>query len=127
MKAYTQGVYVDVATADGEIVSKNAKFQISPISDLPMDLDQVVTRDDKQLQTVGHHWPLSSPLPRETRDRMEQVGTCIVCHREIPAASFKTVHQRDFHKQVMERIWPHVQPFHSDRKGPMPPAEKTGQ
>jgi hypothetical protein len=127
MKAYTQGVYVDVATADGEIVSKNAKFQISPISDLPMDLDQVVTRDDKQLQTVGHHWPLSGPLPRETRDRMEQVGTCIVCHREIPAASFKTVHQRDFHKQVMERIWPHVQPFHSDRKGPMPPAEKTGQ
>jgi hypothetical protein len=127
MKAYTQGVYVDVATAEGDIVSESAQLQISPIPDLPMDLDQVVTREDRQLQTVGHHWPLSGPLPKETRDRMEQVGTCIICHKDVPAVSFEKVHKRDFHSEIMKRIWPSLEPFHSGRKDLPPPAEKTGK
>ncbi len=49
-----------------------------------MDLSQVVTRDGKQLQTVGHHWPGSSPLTQEQRERMERVGVCIACHQDIP-------------------------------------------
>lgn len=124
MKAYTQGVHVDVATAEGEIVSKRAQFQISPIPDLPMGLDQVVTRDDKQLQTVGHHWPLSGPLPKEMRDHMERVGTCILCHKDVPVVSFKRVHKKDFHSEIMKRIWPSLQPFHSDRKDRVPANEK---
>jgi hypothetical protein len=53
-----------------------------------MDLDQVVTRDDEQMQTVGHHWPLDGPLPKEMRDHMERVGVCLSCHKEIPSARF---------------------------------------
>ena len=53
-----------------------------------MDLDQVVTRDGQQLQTVGHHWPKSGPLPKETRDNMERVGVCLSCHKEIPTERF---------------------------------------
>jgi hypothetical protein len=84
---------VDIATANGEVVSKTAQFQISPIPDLPMDLDQVVTRGDRQVQTVGHHWPLSGPLTKEMRDHMEQVGTCIICHRnDYEEISFYEVH-----------------------------------
>ncbi len=49
-----------------------------------MDLSQVVTRDGKQLQTVGHHWPLSSPLSQYTREKMERVGVCISCHQDVP-------------------------------------------
>ena len=113
MKAYTQGVYVDTATAKGEIISKIAQIQIPPIPDLPMNLDQIVTRDDKQLQTVGHHWPLSGPLPKEMRDRMEKVGTCLVCHKKIPVASFSIVHQKDFHSEIMGRFWPPGGLFHS--------------
>lgn len=104
MKAYSQGVYVDLATAKGEIVSKNAQIQIPAIPELPMDLDQVVTRDNKQLQTVGHHWPLSGPLTKEMRDRMEKVGVCISCHKDFPAGFFSQVHQKNFHQETMEDI-----------------------
>ena len=104
MKAYTKGVYVDVATATGEIISTNAQLQISPIPELPMDLDQIVTRDNKQLQTVGHHWPLSSPLPKEMRDRMEKVGVCISCHKDFSPGFFSGVHMKNFHSDIMEDV-----------------------
>jgi hypothetical protein len=112
MTAYNQGVYVDVATATGEIVSKNAQIQIPPIPELPMDLDQIVTRDDKQLQTVGHHWPLSSPLPKETRDRIEKVGVCISCHKDFIPGSFTKVHEKNFHLDIMEEIMKPGRFFH---------------
>jgi hypothetical protein len=112
MKAYTKGVYVDLATATGEIISKNAQIQIPPIPELPMDLDQVVTRDDKQLQTVGHHWPLSGPLPKETRDRMEKVGVCISCHKDFTPGFFSGVHKKDFHSDIMEDVMKPGQFFH---------------
>ena len=53
-----------------------------------MDLDQVVTREEEQLQTVGHHWPLSGPLSKDQRDHMERVGVCLSCHKEIPSGRF---------------------------------------
>lgn len=87
MKAFVDGVYVDVSTTTGEIVSEKAQFQIPPIKDLPMDLDQVITRDGKQLQTVGHNWPLSAPLSEDQRTRMERTGTCIACHQLVPDAT----------------------------------------
>jgi hypothetical protein len=112
MKAYTEGVYVDIATAEGEIVSKKAKLQIPPIPELPMDLDQVVTRDNKQLQTVGHHWPLSGPLPKEVRDRMEKVGVCISCHKDVTVGLFRKAHQKKFHSDIMEDVLKPGEFFH---------------
>jgi hypothetical protein len=102
MKSYTKGVYVDVATATGEIISKNAQVQIPPIPELPMDLDQIVTRDNKQLQTVGHHWPLSGPLSKDQRDRMEKVGVCISCHKDFSPGFFSGVHMKNFHLDILE-------------------------
>jgi hypothetical protein len=113
MTAYTRGVYVDISTANGEIISKSAQPQISPIPELPMDLNQVVTRDNKQVQTVGHHWPLSGPLTKEMRDRMEQVGVCIACHKDIPVVGFNLVHDKSFHSQVMGRLLRPGQSFHN--------------
>jgi hypothetical protein len=112
LKAYTKGVYVDVATAKGEIISKNAQLQIPPIPELPMDLDQVVTRDNKQLQTVGHHWPLSGPLTKEQRDRMEKVGVCISCHKDFTPGFFSNVHKKNFHRDIMEDVMKPGQFFH---------------
>jgi hypothetical protein len=125
LKAYAQGVSVDVATSQGEIVSKHAQIQIPPIPELPMNLDQVVTRDNKQLQTVGHHWPLSGPLPKEMRDKMEKVGACITCHQHIPSGSFTGVHKKSFHDEVMERTWAPGLTFHSIYgKNPLSPPEE---
>jgi len=84
MQGYTKDRYTDLRTADGKVISKNAKPQLTRTDDLDMDLSMVVTRDGKQMQTVGHHWPLSSPLSQEQRDKMERVGTCIACHQELP-------------------------------------------
>ena len=95
------------------MVSKHAQVQIPPIPELPMNLDQVVTRDNKQMQTVGHHWPLSGPLPKEMRDKIEKVGVCITCHQHIPVGSFTGVHKKSFHDQLMERTWAPGLTFHS--------------
>jgi hypothetical protein len=126
MNGYTNGVRVDVATAQGEMVSKHAKIQIPPIPELPMNLDQVVTRDNKQLQTVGHHWPLSGPLPKEMRDKIEKVGVCITCHQHIPVGSFTALHKKSFHDQLMERTWVPELTFHSiyENNQILPPEEK---
>ena len=88
MQQYPRGVFVDIMNERGQLVTKTAKFQISPVPDLPMDLDRIVTRDDKQLQTVGHHWPLDGPLTADQRSRMERIGVCLSCHKDVPDGKF---------------------------------------
>jgi len=84
MKDYQKDTYMDIKTPDGQNLSLNSRPQFPKIEDLPMDLSQVVTRDGKQLQTVGHHWPLSGPLSQYSREKMERVGVCIACHQDVP-------------------------------------------
>jgi hypothetical protein len=84
LKGYTEGVYVDIMNEQGELMTETAVCQISPIPDLPMDLNQVVTREGEQVQTVGHHWPLDGPLSEDQRIRMERAGACFACHQHIP-------------------------------------------
>jgi hypothetical protein len=50
--------------------------------------NNVVSREDQQLQTAGHHWPLDGPLPKEMRDNMERQGVCLSCHRDMPEGKF---------------------------------------
>jgi hypothetical protein len=90
MKKSSENVYVDAATVKGELVTNRTQIQIAAIPELPMDLDQVVTREGKQLQTVGHHWPGSRPLNKEQRDNMERVGVCIGCHLNFPEKKVST-------------------------------------
>jgi hypothetical protein len=87
LKQYTKGVYVDIMDVKGQLVTRTAKYQISPIPDLPMDLDQVVTREGEQVQSVGQHWPLSGPLSKDQRDHMERIGVCLSCHKDIPTGT----------------------------------------
>ena len=84
MKGYKVPRYTDIQDATGRQLSTNSQPQMGAISNLPMDLSQVVTRDGEQLQTVGHHWPLSSPLTQDMREHMERIGTCIACHKDLP-------------------------------------------
>jgi hypothetical protein len=84
MQGYNNDRYMDLRTADGSVISNNSTPQFSSTPDLLFDLSQIVTRDGEQLVTVGHHWPLSGPLPQQTREKMERVGTCVACHQHIP-------------------------------------------
>jgi hypothetical protein len=88
LRGYAEGVYVDIKNEKGQLVTKTAQYQISPVPDLPMDLDQIVTREDERLQTVGSHWPKSGPLTKEIRDNMERVGVCLSCHKDVPSGRF---------------------------------------
>ncbi len=88
LQGYAEGVYVDIMNERGELVTRTAQYQISPVPELVMDLDNIVNREDQQLQTVGHHWPLDGPLPKEVRDNMERTGVCLSCHKEIPEGRF---------------------------------------
>lgn len=88
----SEAVIVDLMTADGHILPKNAKTQIEPISELTTDWSRFVAEDGQQLQTVGSHLSLSRPLNNEERANMDRHGVCLACHQEIPdeslAASF---------------------------------------
>ena len=83
MKGYEDGFYVDLETALGEIIPANTQYQSQPIPSLDHDLSQIVTRDGKQLVTVGSHWPLTGPLPQEMREKMERTGLCMGCHQNM--------------------------------------------
>ncbi len=82
---WDQGRKVDLETADGRILAKSARQQIEKIEGLKRDWSAVITEDGEQLQTVGHHFALSGPLSEEQRTRMDRRGTCVACHKEIPA------------------------------------------
>ena len=77
------GFIVDLETAFGQIIPGQTQYQSQPVPSLDHDLSQIVTRDGKQLVTVGSHWPLTGPLPQETRDKMERTGLCMGCHQNM--------------------------------------------
>ncbi len=89
MNGYDSVRYMDMHDAQGQLISKLSTPQFNKIEDLDIDLSQVVTRDGKQVQTVGHHWELSGPLSKEQRDKMERVGVCISCHQDLPKGNFQ--------------------------------------
>jgi hypothetical protein len=83
MLGYEDGFTVDLETAKGEIIPRQTQLQSQPVPSLDHDLSQIVTRDGKQLVTVGSHWPLTGPLPQETRDKVERTGLCMGCHQNM--------------------------------------------
>jgi hypothetical protein len=78
---------MDLQTTTKQLISRKSVPQFPSIPGLDMDLSRVVSRDGKQMQTVGHHWELSGPLTQEQREKMERIGVCISCHQDIPDGS----------------------------------------
>ena len=83
-KTQGQDFYMDIQNlSDGKIVSKKAKVQLKGTPGMDYNWDQIVTREGKQLQTVGSHWETDGPLPQEMREKMEKTGVCIGCHQNM--------------------------------------------
>ena len=80
---YENGLVVDLETAQDKTIPGKTQYQSQPVPGLDHDLSQIVTRDGKQLVSVGSHWPLTGPLPAEMRDKMERTGLCLGCHQEM--------------------------------------------
>ncbi|RVU36418.1 cytochrome C [Hwanghaeella grinnelliae] len=83
MQGYNKGFTVDLETAKGEIIPQQTQLQSQPVPTLDHDLSQIVTRDGKQLVTVGSHWPLTGPLSQEVREKIERTGLCMGCHQNM--------------------------------------------
>ena len=83
LKGYDKGFVVDMTTATGQTIPEQYKVQSPAIPTVDHDLSQIVTRDGKQLVTVGSHWPLTSPLPNGMRAKMERTGLCMGCHQNM--------------------------------------------
>jgi hypothetical protein len=64
-------------------IPKQYQVQIPAIPQLTFDWSQVVTRDGKQVATVGTHWPLSRPFNKEEIDSIMRTGTCMGCHQNM--------------------------------------------
>ena len=83
LRNYETGFVIDLETATGEIIPAGAQVQSTAIPGLTHDLSQIVTRDNKQLVSVGSHWELTGPLPAEMRAKMERTGLCMGCHQNM--------------------------------------------
>jgi len=86
LKGYGEGFVVDLETAGGETIPGSSRFQSQPVPGLDWDLSQIVTREGKQLVSVGSHWDLTGPLPDDMRQKMERTGLCMGCHQEMANA-----------------------------------------
>ena len=81
MKKQGEDLYMDIQDLrTGKHIPVNKTVQMKGIPGMNYDWSQIVTRDGKQLQTVGSHWPASRPLDQDQRDRMEKTGLCMGCH-----------------------------------------------
>lgn len=83
LKGYDKGLVVELQTNQGQPIPKQFKVQSQSIPKLDHDLSQIVTRDGKQLVTVGSHWPLTGPLTQAQRNKMERTGLCMGCHQNM--------------------------------------------
>ena len=54
-----------------------------PMPALSFDWSQIVTREGKQLATVGTHWPLSRAFNKTELDRILRAGLCMGCHGQM--------------------------------------------
>lgn len=66
-----------------QIIPQKYSVQIPAIPKLNFDWSQVVTRDGKQLATVGTHWPLSRAFNKKEIDNFLRTGTCMGCHQNM--------------------------------------------
>jgi len=74
-------VFIDLQDLKtGKYIPTTKTVQIKAIPGMDYDWSQIVTRDGKQLQTVGSHWPASRPLDQDQREKMEKTGLCMGCH-----------------------------------------------
>ena len=109
LKGYEKGFTVDLETHDGRIIPKQTKVQSPAIPKLDHDLSQIVTRDGRQLVSVGSHWPLSGPLTQAQRNKMERTGLCTGCHLNMiddelwSKVNTKAFVDNEQHKGVMDK------------------------
>ncbi|MCK5924995.1 MAG: hypothetical protein KAG10_03800, partial [Methylococcales bacterium] len=82
----SQDRYIELETATGQVIPSNAQVQMPAVPDLKWDLSKIVTREGKQLVTVGSHWPLTGPLSQAQREKMERTQICTACHKEMSNA-----------------------------------------
>ncbi len=106
-RGYDKPRKVDVKT-DGKFPTA-AKVQFNPVNTLPTDWSQVVSRDGRQLQTVGSHWKLSRPLNKRERQTLLRTGTCLGCHRNMGSKVWKRVSTPGSlttrgHRQKMQKL-----------------------
>ncbi len=108
--------FVDLETADGEVLPEKVNVQKPGIPNLTMDWSRFVTEKGKQLQTVGHHFKLSRPLNNAERSKLDRRGVCLACHKTIPDKDIAVslmhhvakygglIVDNDAHKSILNKI-----------------------
>ncbi len=102
--------YIELETATGQVIPSNAQVQMPAVPDLKWDLSKIVTREGKQLVTVGSHWPLTGPLSQAQREKMERTQICTACHKEMSNAELwqklnsKKVLNDEMHSKMINQL-----------------------
>jgi hypothetical protein len=81
---WSKDTVVDLMTAEGEVISRNAKTQIHKIKNLKHDWSVMIDENGTQVQTVGHHFKLSQALNQSQLAKLDRRGVCLSCHQNIP-------------------------------------------
>ncbi len=92
----------------GDIPGGSASWQVPPVKDFPFSLEQLVTRDGKQVQNMP--LPADRPLDRNERLLVEREGVCAACHRHTGTEKWQQIikrygraHTPEEHDKIMEK------------------------
>jgi hypothetical protein len=77
-------VVMDLTDAYGNVLPSQVDTQFNAIPNLKMDWSRFIDENNKQLQTVGHHFSGSRPLNEEELSKLDRRGVCMSCHNVIP-------------------------------------------
>lgn len=69
--------------------AETVKWQVPKIDEFPYALDQLVTRDGKQVQNMPHLE--DHPLTRDQRNKVEREGLCVACHKHYNSPLWDSV------------------------------------
>jgi len=75
---------MDLLDAEGNPIPQQIDTQFNAIPNLNMDWSRFIDDDNKQLQTVGHHFSGSRPLNKDELSKLDRRGVCLSCHQIIP-------------------------------------------
>ena len=80
----TKTTIVDLMSANQRLLVKQVDEQIPAIANLKHDYSVMLDKNGTQVQTVGNHWRLSQALDNKTRAKLDRLGACLSCHKEMP-------------------------------------------
>jgi len=81
---------MDLRDVNGNPIPNQVDTHFNAIANLKNDWSVIIDKNNKQVQTVGHHFSGSRALNDEELKKLDRRGVCISCHQTVPKKDIAT-------------------------------------